>query len=59
VNSFEHRLGEARYDGYLPQDVLPALDAAEAAAVARLEVVTGSDGRWWRSAVRPRRTTSS
>ena len=41
VNSFDHPLGQARYDGYRPQDVLPALDAAEAAAVARLDLVAG------------------
>jgi len=43
VSSFDHRLGEARYEVYVPQDVLPALDAAEAAALARLDLVAGSE----------------
>jgi oligopeptidase A len=39
VNSFDHELGEIRYDTYAPTDVHPALDAAEADALARLAEV--------------------
>jgi oligopeptidase A len=42
VNSFDHPPGQARYDAYRPQDVLPALDAAEVVAVERLDRVAGS-----------------
>ena len=43
MNSFDHPLGETRYDEYLPQDVLPALDAARADAAARLDLVASGD----------------
>ena len=41
MNSFDHPPGEARYDRYLPQDVLPALEVAEAGAAERLDLVAG------------------
>jgi oligopeptidase A len=42
VNSFDHPLGEARYDAYVPEDVGPAMDAAEAATLALLNQVASS-----------------
>ena len=42
MNSFDHPLGEAHYETYVPEDVGPAMDVAEPAAVARLDLVTGS-----------------
>src|SRR5262245_51842674 len=42
MTTFDHPLGEAHFDTYLPQDVPPALDAAEAAARARLDLVATS-----------------
>ncbi len=45
VNSFDHAPGETRYDAYAPDDVEPALDAAEAAAVVPDgQPADGSDG---------------
>lgn len=43
MNSFDHPVGEAHYDVYVPQDVPAALDAAEAVAVVRLDLVAGSE----------------
>ncbi len=42
MNSFDHPLGEAHYEAYVPHDVGPAMDTAELAAVARLDLVSGS-----------------
>src|SRR4051794_32424573 len=42
MTTFDHPLGMAHYGTYLSQDVPPALDAAEAAAQARLDLVATS-----------------
>ncbi|HEY9484800.1 MAG TPA: M3 family metallopeptidase [Micromonosporaceae bacterium] len=39
MNSFDHPLGEAHYEAYVPHDVGPAIDVAESAAVERLDLV--------------------
>jgi hypothetical protein len=45
MTTFDHPLGEAHYDTYVPQDVPLALDAAEAAIRARLDLVATAAAR--------------